>query len=321
MLKGQAAMSPPAVSPEDPPIKRAGQVALVGRSNVGKSTLMNALLGEALTIVSSTPQTTRNRILGVVKYKDAQIGLLDTPGLHRPQNRLGKLMNSAARGAVEDADVVLFVTAPVKEGSRLGVSAGDRTLLADIGKGKPTILVVNKIDLARPKQALLPVLAELSTLREFDAVVPISARDEDGLELLLREVASRLPEQGPLWPEDDLTNLPARFFVAEFVREEILHLTHQEVPYGVTVSIDSYVETGTLARIQATIHADRESHKPILIGKGGSRLRDIGTAARARVEALLGQRVHLELFVRVTEGWAENPARLREFGYDEGKES
>ena len=315
-------MTPPAATPSDPPpIKRAGLVAMVGRSNVGKSTLMNALLGEALAIVSPTPQTTRHRILGVVRHEDAQIGLLDTPGLHRPQNRLGKLMNSAARGAVEEADVVLFVTAPVKEGGRLQVSPGDRTLLADIGQGKPTILVVNKIDLARPKQALLPLLSELSRLREFAAVVPISARSEDGLDLLLKEICPRLPEREALWPEEDLTDRPARFFVAEFVREEILHLTRQEVPYGVTVSVDSYVETGKLARIQATIHADRESHKPILIGKGGSMLREIGTAARERVEGLLGQKVHLELFVRVTEGWAENPERLREFGYDEGKNS
>ncbi len=322
MLKGQAPMSPPAApSPDPTPPRRAGLVALVGRSNVGKSTLMNALLGEALAIVSATPQTTRHRILGVLRRGDAQIGLLDTPGLHRPQNRLGKLMNTAARSAVEEADVVLFVTAPLKEHGRLQVSPGDKTLLADIGKGKPTILVVNKIDLARPKQALLPLLAELAKLRDFAAVVPISARQEDGLDRLLDEVAPLLPEREALWPEDDLTDRPARFFVAEFVREEILNLTREEVPYGATVTVESFLETGKLARIQATIHVDRESHKPILIGKGGSRLREIGKAARERVEALLGQRVHLELFVRVTEGWAENPARLREFGYDEGKES
>jgi GTP-binding protein Era len=165
------------------------------------------------------------------------------------------------------------------------------------------------------------LLAELAKLRDFAAVVPISARQEDGLDRLLDEVAPLLPEREALWPEDDLTDRPARFFVAEFVREEILNLTREEVPYGATVTVESFLETGKLARIQATIHVDRESHKPILIGKGGSRLREIGKAARERVEALLGQRVHLELFVRVTEGWAENPARLREFGYDEGKES
>lgn len=313
-------MSPtPSPPPEPPPIQRAGLVAMVGRSNVGKSTLMNALLGEALAIVSPTPQTTRHRILGVVRHEDSQIGLLDTPGLHRPQNRLGKLMNAAARGAVEEADVVLFVTAPLRKGNEFHISPGDRTLLADIGKDKPTLLVLNKIDQVRPKQALLPLLSELSGLREFAAAVPISARAEDGLGLLLSEIAPRLPRRGALWPDDDLTDRPARFFVAEFVREEILLLTRQEVPYGVTVVVDSYVETEKMARIQATIHVDRESHKPILIGKGGSRLRDIGTAARERAQQLMGQKVHLELFVRVTEGWAENPERLRDFGYDEGK--
>lgn len=314
-------MTPPVASPSPPStVQRAGHVALVGRSNVGKSTLMNALLGEALTIVSSTPQTTRHRILGVVRHRDAQIGLLDTPGLHRPQNQLGKLMNSAARGAVEDADIVLFVTAPVKEGNQLRVSPGDRTLLSDIGQGKPTILVVNKVDIVRPKQMMLPLLSELSKLREFAAIVPISAKQQDGLDLLLDEVIARLPQREAIWPDDDLTDRPARFFVAEFVREEILHLTRQEVPYGVTVTVDSFVEGDKLAKIQVTIHVDRESHKPILIGKGGAMLKSIGTAARQRTEELLGQRVHLELFVRVTEGWAENPQQLREFGYNEGKE-
>ncbi|MCS6900443.1 MAG: GTPase Era [Myxococcales bacterium] len=308
-------------SPKRTSVRRAGLVALVGRSNVGKSTLMNVLLGEALAIVAPTPQTTRHRILGVLQRGDAQIGLLDTPGLHRPQNRLGKLMNTVARSAVEEADVVLFVTAPLKEHGRFQVSPGDKTLLEDIGKGKPMILVVNKVDLVRPKQMLLPVLGELANLRAFAAVVPISARREDGLDRLLGEVTPLLPERGALWSEDDLTDRPVRFFVAEFVRGEILNLTREEVPYGVTVTVESFLEASRVTRIQATVHVDRENHKPILIGKGGSRLREIGTAARKRVEALLGQRVHLELFVRVTEGWAESPERLREFGYDEGKAS
>jgi len=302
-----------------PPVRRAGLVAMVGRSNVGKSTLMNALLGEALAVVSPTPQTTRHRVLGVVRHGDSQLGLLDTPGLHRPQNQLGKLMNAAARGAVEDADVVLFVTAPLREGAGYKLSSGDHKL-ADFGKDKPTILVLNKVDTVKPKEALLPLLQELSQLREFVSVVPISALKKDGLDRLLGEVAPRLPEREPLWPEDDLTDRPMRFFVAEFVREEILHIARQEVPYGVTVTVDSFVETTKMPRIHATIHVDRESHRPILLGKGAERLRDIGSAARARVEGLLGHRVHLELFIRVTPGWAENPELLREFGYDEGKQ-
>jgi GTPase len=319
-MSRQGPRPPTPEPPAPPPIKRAGLVAMVGRSNVGKSTLMNALLGEALAVVSSTPQTTRHRVLGVIRHDDAQIGLLDTPGLHRPQNRLGQLMNAAARGAVEDADVVLFVTAPSRE-DRSGVSPGDRTLLADIGLGKPTILVVNKVDVIKPKEALLPMMQELSALRDFAAVVPISALRKDGLEILLREIAPRLPEGPAAWPEEDLTDRPVRFFVGEFVREEILQIARQEVPYGVTVTVESYVETTKMPRIAATIHVERETHRPILLGKGGTRLRDIGTAARSRVEGLLGHRVHLELFVRVTPGWAENPQLLREFGYDEGKTS
>lgn len=315
---------PPPSAPDPAPlpaVRRAGLVAMVGRSNVGKSTLMNALLGEALAVVSPTPQTTRHRVLGVVRHGDAQLGLLDTPGLHRPQNRLGQLMNAAARGAVEDADVVLFVTSLQQKGESYAVSPGDRTLLADLGAGKPTILVLNKVDKVKPRSAMLPLLQELSALRDFAAVVPLSAMRRDGLSLLLDEVAPRLPEREAVWPDDDLTDRPVRFFVAEFVRAEILHVAKQEVPYGVTVVVDSYVETAKMPRISATIHVDRDSHRPILLGRGGERLRDIGTAARARVEALLGHRIHLELFVRVTPDWADNPALLRDLGLDEENKS
>ena len=291
---------------------------MVGRSNVGKSTLMNALLGEALAVVSPTPQTTRHRVLGVVRHHDAQIGLLDTPGLHRPQNRLGQLMNAAARSAVDDAHVVLFVTAPQRQKDRYGVSPGDRTLLADIGADKPTLLVLNKIDTIKPRSDMLPLLQELATLRDFAAVIPLSALRNDGLSRLLDEIPPHLPERDALWPDDDLTDRPVRFFVAEFVRAEILHVARQEVPYGVTVIVDSYVETAKMPRISATIHVDRDTHRPILLGKGGAQLRDIGIAARARVEALLGHRIHLDLFVRVTPGWADNPSLLRDLGLDEG---
>ncbi|RYE92560.1 MAG: GTPase Era [Myxococcales bacterium] len=270
---------PPSSAPDPaplPPVRRSGLVAMVGRSNVGKSTLMNSLLGEA------------------------QLGLLDTPGLHRPQNRLGQLMNAAARGAVDDADVVLFVTALQHKGDTFSVSPGDRTLLADLGADKPTILVLNKVDQVKPRSAMLPLLQELSALRDFAAIVPLSALRKDGLGILLDEVAPRLPEREALWPDDDLTDRPVRFFVAEFVRAEILHVARQEVPYGVTVVVDSYVETAKMPRISATIHVDRDTHRPILLGRGGERLRDIGIAARARVEALLGHRIHLELFIRVT---------------------
>lgn len=309
----------PQHSEETLPVRRAGTVALVGRSNVGKSTLMNALLGEALAIVSPIPQTTRNRVLGVVRHEDTQIGLLDTPGLHKPVSRLGKLMNAAARSAVDDADVVLFVTCGTARGGSapLRVEAGDRTLLADIGKGKPTILVLNKVDLIKPRSRMLGFIEEISKLRDFAAVVPISARREDGLERLLSEVAPLLPSGPALWSEDDLTDKPVRFFVSEFVREEIIHIAREELPYVVAVTVDSFDESSRIPRVFATIHVEREGQKPIIIGQGGTRLRDIGIAARERAEALLGHRIHLELFVRVTPDWTENARLLSEFGYDE----
>jgi GTP-binding protein Era len=310
-------------APEKPsiPVKRAGYAAMVGRSNMGKSTLMNALLGEALAIVSPIPQTTRNRVLGVVRSGDAQIGLLDTPGLHKPKTRLGQMMNATARHAVDEADVVLFVTAPPSDptGKALRVSAGDRTLLADIGKGKPTILVINKVDLIKPRSDVLPLIEEFSKIRDFVSIIPISARREDGLDRLLAEIAPYLPEREALWPDDELTDQPVRFFVGEFVREEILRMAREELPYVVAVTVDSYDESGRVPRIFASIHVEREGQKPIVIGHGGTMLRDIGTAARARVEDLLGQQVHLELHVRVTPGWSNDPKVLREFGYDEAK--
>jgi GTPase len=310
---------PPPPQPESSPVVRAGTVALVGRSNVGKSTLMNALLGEALAIVSPIPQTTRNRVLGVLRHGDTQVGLLDTPGLHKPRSHLGKLMNAAARSAVDEADVVLFVTSaePRRDGP-LRVSKGDRTLLADIGKGKPTVLVINKIDLVKPRSLMLSLIEEMATIRDFASVVPISARRDDGLGLLLDEIAPLLPKGNALWGSDDLTDRPVRFFVSEFVREEILRVAREELPYVVAVTVESFDESHTIPRIDATIHVEREGQKPMILGQGGSRLRDIGIGARERTEALLGHRVHLQLFVRVTPGWTEDARLLSEFGYDEG---
>ena len=301
-------------------MRRAGTVALVGRSNVGKSTLLNALLGESISIVSSKPQTTRESILGIVRHGDAQIGILDTPGLHKPQTRLGKKMNAAARTAVGGADVVLFVVDATASGGGEGdltVNEGDKTLLADIGKGKPTLLVVNKVDLIKPRSRLLPLLTAFSLLREFDAYIPLSARRRDGLPRLLDEVASRLPEGDARYADDELTDKPARFFAAEFVRERILQATRDELPYVIAVSIDSFEDGPRGTRIGATIHVEREGQKAILIGKGGTKLRDIGIAARERIGRFLDRTVHLSLFVRVTAGWSDDPRALAELGYTE----
>ena len=308
-----------------PKVARAGSVALVGRSNVGKSTLMNPLLGQALAITSPIAQTTRHRILGVVRHEDAQIALLDTPGLHKPRSALGKQMNQTARAAVDEADVVCFVTDPdVKQKGDLSVREGDRVLLQDIGAGKPTILVVNKIDLVRPRSRLMPLLGALGELRDFAAVVPIAGQRGDGTDRLLSEIAKLLPAGDAMFEEDELTDRPVRFFVAEFVREQILRKTFQEVPHGVAVVVERFDEPSAKelaksadapTRIELAIHVDREAHKGILIGARGAMLKEVGTQARVKVETMLGKHVHLQLWVRVTPKWFESDARLKELGY------
>jgi GTPase len=306
---------------------RSGRVALVGRPNVGKSTLLNAALEQPLAIVSSAPQTTRDALLGVVHHGRAEIGLLDTPGLHRPRTELGRVMNQTAREAARTADVVVFVTDVPKPppgkpsaGPRpLTPHRGDLVLLADIGAGTPVLLVVNKIDRLRDKTALLPLLEALSKVREFAAVVPISALKDNGIARVLDEASKLLPE-GP-WRHgpDDITDRPARYFAAEYVREQILRATQAEVPHAVAVTIERFQEppVGTV-HIDATIHVERPGQKRILIGRAGEMLKRIGTEARLRIEELTGRKVNLKLWVRVTEAWRESRARLEELGYSSG---
>ena len=301
-------------------IRRSGKVALVGRPNVGKSTLLNAAVGQALAIVSPVPQTTRNQILGVVPRGEAQIALLDTPGLHKPHSRLGRSMNVAARDAAREADVVVYVTdVPSNPKGPIQVHPGDRTLLTDVGAERPILLVVNKIDRLKDKAKLLPLLDELSKIRDFAAVVPISARTEDGVELVLDEVAKLLPEQGPLFGDDMLTDRPIRFFAAEYVREQIMLATREEVPHAAGVEIRSFDESGDVVRIEATIHVERDGQKRILIGEKGAAIKAIGIAAREKIEELLERRVHLELWVEVTPGWTDSPVAIAELGYGEGR--
>jgi GTP-binding protein Era len=292
---------------------RSGTVALVGRPNVGKSTLLNAALGEPLAIVSPVPQTTRDRILGIVRRPGAEIALLDTPGIHKPHSRLGRSLNRTARLAAEEADVVVFVTSVPSGAPR--VHPGDSTLLEDIGKEVPTVLVVNQIDRIRDKSRLLPLLEELGKLRDFASIVPISALRGDGIARVLDEVEKVLPEGPPRFDEDALTDRPTRFFAAEFVREPILLSTREEIPHAVAVEIDKFEERGGMVHIDATIHVERDGQKRILIGKGGEKLKAIGTAARRRIEALVDKKVYLSLFVRVTPDWTESEKRLAELGY------
>jgi GTPase len=292
---------------------RSGTVAIVGRPNVGKSTLLNAALGERLAIVTPVPQTTRDRILGIVHRPQAEIALLDTPGIHKPHSRLGRTLNRTARLAAGEADVVIFVTA-ASAGS-LRVHPGDRTLLADIGKDVPTVLAVNQVDRVRDKSQLLPLLEELAKLRDFAAIVPISALRGDGVSRVLDEVERALPEGPRRFEEDALTDRPTRFFVGELVREPILRSTREEIPHAVAVEVSRFEERGGTVHIDATIHVEREGQKRILIGRGGEKLKAVGSAARPRIETLTGKKVYLSLWVRVTPDWTDSEQRLSELGY------
>jgi GTPase len=315
---------PPEPLPAPP---RAGTVAIVGLPNMGKSTLLNAALDHPLSIVSPTPQTTRDAILGVVRHGSAEIALLDTPGLHRPRSELGRVMNHAAREAARGADVVVFVAdaaAARPPRAPLAPHPGDLTLLADIGAEKPTILVVNKIDRVRDKTKLLPLLEALGKVRAFAAVVPISALDPRGVARVLDEIAKHLPEGPPRYPPDDLTDRPVRFFASEYVREQILHATEAEVPHAVAVSIDRFVEplprgpgerVSGAVHIDATISVERQGQKRILIGTGGEMLKRIGTRARLRIQELTERKVNLKLWVRVVPAWRQSREKLDELGY------
>lgn len=298
-------------------VYRSGTVAIVGRANVGKSTLLNAALRERLAIVTPTPQTTRDRILGVVRHGDAQIALVDTPGLHRPRSRLGRRMNTTARDAAQEADVLIYVTAiPRRVSGPLVPQERDMDLLKQLDPDCRALLVVNKIDLlGKNKPALLPLLEAFAGIREFSAVVPISALREDGVERVLDEVAKLLPERGPAYDEDFLTDRPLRFFASEYVREQITLVTHEEIPHSVAVTIDRFEDEERITRIDATIHCARDGQRGIIIGKRGERLKAVGIAARQRIEDMLGRQVHLQLWVATEKGWPESAQALDSLGY------
>lgn len=290
---------------------RSGRVAIVGRPNVGKSTLLNTLLGEPIAITSSQPQTTRSIVRGVLTDAAGatQYVFVDTPGLHVPRTRLGVHMNLLAREATREADAIVLVVepAPAKE---------EEALVAELPERR-TVVVVNKVDRVKDKPALFPRLASLGEGHNFAAIVPLSARRTDGMDALLGEIRKLLPAQPFLYPADTLTDQPTRFFVAEFVREQILAHTRKEVPHGVAVVVERFDESGKIPHIELAIHVSRESHKKILIGARGQMLKAIGTEARARVEQMMGTQVHLQLWVRATPGWMEDPVRMRELGYGE----
>jgi len=288
---------------------RAGFVAIVGRPNVGKSTLVNRLVGEKVAIVSDKPQTTRNRILAVMNRPGGQVVLFDTPGIHKPMHRMNERMVDAAVGSLAQVDLALWLVDASEE-----YGPGDRYVGEVLRRaGKPVVLGLNKIDLvAKPR--LLPLIDQYRRLMDFVEVIPLSALEGDNVELVADRLVAHLPEGDRLYPDDFLTDQPERFFVAEMVREQILRHTREEIPYSTAVVVDSFKEGEPLVRIEASILVERDSQKGILIGRGGGMLKAIGSAARREIESFLGTKVYLGLFVKVREGWREDPGVLDEMG-------
>jgi len=289
---------------------RAGHVAIVGRPSVGKSTLVNALVGAKVTITSKKPQTTRHRILGVLTEPTRQFAFVDTPGFQtRHRSPLNDRLNRTVRDSLAGVDAVVWVV----DGARL--TAEDRAVAALIPATMPVVVAVNKIDAVPDKGELLPRLAEIAKLRDFAAIVPISAERGTQLAELKAEIALTLPASPPLYPETDLTDRDERFLAAEFVREKIFRMLGDEVPYATTVAIESFEHKGDLRRIHATVFVDKASQRAILIGAKGERMKAIGTQARADMERLFGGTVYLEVWVKVKRGWADDEAALTRFGY------
>jgi GTP-binding protein Era len=286
----------------------SGFVCILGRPNAGKSTLLNVLVGEKLAIISPKPQTTRNRILGIInapKHKDrdaGQIVLIDTPGVHRPESSLGRKMMAEVRQAIEGCHLILLIVDAKKKWDD-----SDKFVL-NMAKqaGTPVFLLLNKVDLIDDKKQLLPLIAQFQQLHNFQEIIPISALKRIGLDDLLENILKALPKGQPFFPEDQITDQPMRFMAAEAIREQLLLQTREEVPHAVTVMVDEFEEGEKLTRIAATIYCERDSQKAILVGKRGQMLKNIGTAARMDIEKMVGTKVFLELFVKVHPGWRES---------------
>lgn len=290
---------------------RCGYVAIVGRPNVGKSTLLNRLVGQKLSITSEKPQTTRHRIVGVVTREGAQLLVLDTPGYQtRAGGALNRVLNRTAAQAARDADVVVLVV------DAHGWTDADERVLSLVPPDRPLILALNKIDRVADKAALLPLLARLGERGRFAALVPISARNGRQVEALIAEVAQRLPEGEAQFEPDALTDRSERFLAAEALREKLFRLLGDELPYESTVVIDKYEELPQLRRIFATVVVERDAQKAIVLGAGGERIKRIASEARADIERLVECKVYLEVWVKVRGGWADDEQRLRSYGYD-----
>ena len=292
---------------------KSGFIAVIGRPNVGKSTLINQLIGQKIAIMSDKPQTTRTRILCILTQPDAQVILLDTPGVHKPLSKLGEYMDRSITNTLKEVDAIFFVVDVTEK-----PGPGERFIMERLEKTKkPVILVLNKIDLVT-KEALLPIIAAYSKDREFAAVVPISALGEENLDALLSEAKKHLPEGPRYFPEDMMTDQPERLLCAEIIREKALRNLRDEVPHGIGVEILGIEKIhDQLTEINATIYCERDTHKPIIIGKRGKMLQTIGSEARADIEKLLDTHINLKLWVKIRPGWRDNIADLKTLGYED----
>lgn len=293
-------------------IKKSGMIAIVGRPNVGKSTLINALAGEKIAIVSDKPQTTRNRISGIINRGDTQYVFIDTPGFHNPKSHLGEYMVRVAGESVAGVDAVIMMVAPVAN-----VGEIERHIIEKLkASGAPAILLINKIDTIG-KNEIIPVIEAYSAEYDFKAIIPVSACKGDGLDIIYEELAPFIPEGCALFPEDMVSDQPERQMIAEIIREKLLRLLNHEIPHGSAVEITRFSERDNgIVDVCATIYCERESHKGIIIGKKGAMLKRIGESARLETERFMGTKVYLELWVKVKENWRDNDVLIRNFGYE-----
>lgn len=289
---------------------KSGFVSIIGKPNVGKSTLLNTIVGEKIAIISNKPQTTRNKILAILTEDDCQIVFNDTPGIHRPRTKLSEFMVQTANDSMKEMDLVLFVvdaTTPTSETER--EIAQNLKLL-----GVPAILVINKVDLVK-KDTILPIIADFSSLHSFEAIIPVSAMKNDGVDMLISEIKQYMIEGPAFFPEDMITDQPEKQLAAEIIREKILWLLDKEVPHGVAIEIEKMNDGKGTCKILASIYCEKASHKGIIIGKGGNVLKKVGQMARYDIEKMLGRKVYLELFVKVKSDWRNNNYLLKNFGY------
>jgi GTP-binding protein Era len=294
-------------------VHRCGFAALIGRPNVGKSTLLNALTGHKISIVTPKPQTTRHRVLGLLNLPDAQIAFVDTPGLHRQEGRaLNRVMNRTAAAAALDADLIVYIVEALRFGDE-----DELALQRARDANRPIIAIINKVDLVYPRDRLLPFLERLAGMHDFVEVIPMSARDARDIDRLVQVIARHLPESPPLFPPEQLTDRSQNFRIAELIREKLTLELNEELPYGIAVEVEGTgeEEDGQLV-VSAVIWVDREGQKPIVIGAGGDRLKRVGSSARRELNDMLGRRLHLNLWVKVREGWADNAQALNQLGME-----